>query len=124
MENCGLPFLWIIAFRLCELFPFRGRGIPKPEVIAIFNIRKHPPPSGYGSFAPAPKMSLSYRKGNVMAGCAKCGGKTRVYGSINEGVFIRRYRRCTVCGQRFKTYEELGEVEGVRPYSRQPAATL
>lgn len=37
--------------------------------------------------------------------CPKCGGGTTVHGTVNFGFMLRRYRRCEVCGYRFKTDE-------------------
>lgn len=37
--------------------------------------------------------------------CPSCGGKTKVYGTLNYSVVVHRYCRCKKCNHQFKTEE-------------------
>jgi transcriptional regulator NrdR family protein len=38
--------------------------------------------------------------------CPECGSRGLVYGTVDQGVQVMRYRHCRMCGHRWRTWEE------------------
>lgn len=52
--------------------------------------------------------------------CPVCSKRARTYGGRCYGTIRLRYRKCTECGHKFKTFEEIDTGPKVRSYERWP----
>lgn len=52
----------------------------------------------------------------AMIACPKCGERSGVYASVNEGTFVRRWRACPGCDFRFRSYESALDIEPVKAH--------
>lgn len=55
--------------------------------------------------------------------CPKCDSRAHVTSTFNQGVVVLRYRRCTVCAHRWKTYEDRDDAPIRKRRPSRPAST-